>query len=36
LVVYDVYEIRYYYDECAKYIENLKAHMVTVHERMCL
>jgi hypothetical protein len=23
-----------YNDECAKYIENLKAHMVTIHERM--
>jgi hypothetical protein len=26
----------FYNDECAKYIENLKAHMVTIHEMMCL
>jgi hypothetical protein len=26
----------YYDDECAKYIKNLKAHMMTIHERMCL
>jgi hypothetical protein len=34
--VIDSYEMIYYDDECAKYIENLKAHMVTIHERMCL